>query len=49
MNLSDVLILLAVLLLVFSGVRRMIRRKREGKCSCGCAGCTGCARRDGGC
>ncbi len=48
MNLSDVLILFAVLILVACGIRRMVRRKREGKCSCGCEGCMGCAKRDGG-
>lgn len=39
MNVWDILILAAVAALVVLAVIRMRRRKRSGRCSCGCEGC----------
>lgn len=41
MNLSDILILLAVAVLVISAVIRIRRDKKAGKCSCGTSACSG--------
>ena len=41
MNLSDILILLAVAVLVVSAVLRIRRDKKSGKCSCGTSACCG--------
>ena len=41
MNLSDILILLAVAVLVISAVIRIRRDKKAGKCSCGTSACCG--------
>ena len=41
MNLSDILILLAVAVLVVSAVLRIRRDKKTGKCCCGTSTCCG--------
>ena len=41
MNLSDILILLAVSVLVVSAVFRIHRDRKSGKCSCGTSACCG--------
>lgn len=40
MNISDILLGLAVALVLFLSFRAAWRRR--GKCSCGCGGCGGC-------
>ena len=40
MNVSDILILLGVACAVAAAVISMRRRKKTGKCSCGCDGCS---------
>ena len=41
MNLSDILLILALALILFGVIRKMILNKKAGKTSCGC-GCSSC-------
>lgn len=48
MNIWDIAILSAVIIMVALAVRRLRKDKKAGKsCGCGCEGCTGCASRQG--
>jgi preprotein translocase subunit SecG len=42
-NLSTVLIVILLILAVALICRSLIRRKKQGRSSCGCSGCSGCA------
>jgi len=42
MNLWDVLILVMVGVCVIAAVLHGRKRKKQGKCTCGCDGCSGC-------
>ena len=47
MTLSDILILVAIAAMVVAAWTRIRRDKKNGKCSCGCSGCTQkCDERD---
>ena len=41
----DILLILLIAAALFLALRRLIRNKKQGKCSCGCSSCPGCDRR----
>lgn len=43
MNVADLIIIIAILLIVFMAVKKMIKNKRMGKCNCGCSDCSACS------
>ena len=42
MNLVDILLLVLLAAVIVLALRKAIRLRRQGGCSCGSAGCTGC-------
>ena len=42
-NLASIVLLLVVAAVVFFIVRRKLQDCKQGRCSCGCEGCSGCA------
>ena len=42
-NLASIVLLLVVAAIVFLIVRRKLQNRKQGRCSCGCEGCSGCA------
>ncbi len=42
-NLASVILLLLVAAIIFFIVRKKIKDRKQGSCSCGCSGCSGCA------
>ena len=47
-NLANIVIGFLLICAVVLAVRRIIRNKRSGKCSCGCTSCEGCSGCSGG-
>lgn len=44
-NFASIVLLLILAAIVFFLIRSKIRDCKHGTCSCGCAGCSGCASR----
>ncbi|MBR2746071.1 MAG: hypothetical protein IKD99_05080 [Erysipelotrichaceae bacterium] len=42
-NIADLGVLIAVILLITICIKALISNKKSGKCSCGAASCSGCA------
>ena len=42
-NLASLVLLLVVVAIVFFLIRSKLKERKQGSCSCGCAGCSGCA------
>ena len=43
MNIWDILIIVLLAAVVVFAAVRIVKNRKKGKCSCGCANCAGCA------